>query len=306
VHESFLAYRKFFYLKLGLGLIVLSIGAYALHDPPHGPNGGTWLGYTLGTIGAGLILWLLWYGVRKRQYHSNLGQVSGWLSGHVYLGSALLVVATLHCGFKFGWNVHTLSYVLMIMVIVSGAYGIFTYVRYPTRLTDNKGGMAIDAMLKEIGDLDGQCLRIAAEMGDKVHQMILRSIERTSFGRTPWRDALGGVGKGLEDLAREIKSIAGDAPTLAPLPGAAAPAAGGESTVFFVADQFASLRDRAKAALGHRLLDLITSKKALVMRVQRDLVYRKLLNSWLSLHLPLSIALLAALTVHVVTVFFYW
>jgi hypothetical protein len=76
--------------------------------------------------------------------------------------------------------------------------------------------------------------------------------------------------------------------------------------VFFVADQFAGLRDREKAALGHRLLDLITSKKALVMRVQRDIVYRKLLNSWLSLHLPLSIALLAALTVHVVTVFFYW
>jgi hypothetical protein len=306
VHESFLAYRKFLYLKLGLGLIALSILAYALDDPPHGPNGGTWLGYTLGTVGAGLILWLLWYGVRKRQYHSTLGQVSGWLSGHVYLGSALLVVATLHCGFKFGWNVHTLSYVLMILVIVSGAYGVFTYVRYPTRLTDNKGGMAIDAMLKEIGDLDGQCLRIAAEMGDKVHQMILRSIERTSFGRTPWRDALGGVGKGLEDLAHEIKSIAGDPPPQAPLPAVAAPGAGGEATVFFVADQFAGLRDREKAALGHRLLDLITTKKALVMRVQRDIVYRKLLNSWLSLHLPLSIALLAALTVHVVTVFFYW
>jgi hypothetical protein len=306
VHESFLAYRKFFYLKLGLGLIVLSIGAYALHDPPHGPNGGTWLGYTLGTIGAGLILWLLWYGIRKRQYHSKLGQVSGWLSGHVYLGSALLVVATLHCGFKFGWNVHTLSYVLMILVIVSGAYGIFTYVRYPTLLTDNKGGMAIDAMLSEIADLDRQCLQVAAEMGDKAHQMILRSIERTSFGTTSWRDALGGVSKGLEDLGREIKSIAGDVEPLTPLPAAAPQLGGGEATVFFVADQLAGFRDSARAALGHRLLDLVTSKKALVIRVQRDIVYRKLLKSWLSLHLPLSIALLAALTVHVVTVFFYW
>ena len=80
----------------------------------------------------------------------------------------------------------------------------------------------------------------------------------------------------------------------------------GEATVFFVADQLAGFRDSARAALGHRLLDLVTSKKALVIRVQRDIVYRKLLKSWLSLHLPLSIALLAALTVHVVTVFFYW
>src|ERR671937_308841 len=109
MHESFLVYRSFRYLKLSLALMLLSI-----------------LGYTLGTLGALLILWLLWFGVRKRQYHSRLGQVTGWLSGHVYLGSALLVVATLHSGFQFGWNVHTLTYVLMVVVIASGFYGVFT------------------------------------------------------------------------------------------------------------------------------------------------------------------------------------
>lgn len=306
MHESFLAYRKFFYLKLALGLAGLSILSYALHEPPHGPNGGTWLGYTLGTIGAALIVWFLWYGIRKRQYQSKLGQVMGWLSGHVYLGLALLVVATLHCGFKFGWNVHTLAYALMVLVIASGAYGVITYVRYPTRLTDNKGGMGIDSMLSEIADLDRQCLQVADQMGDKVHQMMLRSIERTSFARTPWWASLGGVSKGFEDLASEIKSIAGDPP--APLPTAPPlqSLAGSESTVFFVADQLASIRDSARAALGHRLLDLVTSKKTLVLRVRRDLYYRNLMKTWLYLHLPLSIALIAALTVHVVTVFFYW
>lgn len=313
MHEGFWAYRRYFYLKLALGLSVLSILAYALHDPPHGANGGTWLGYTLGTIGAGLILWFLWYGVRKRQYHSTLGQVSGWLSGHVYLGLALVVVATLHCGFKFGWNVHTLSYVLMILVVVSGAYGVITYVRVPTRLTDNMGGMtfdkrirAIDAMVDEIAKLDQQCLKTAADMGDEVHQKVLRSIDRTSFSTKSWRDALSGVSQGLEDVAREIKSIAGDVAQKTPPLATVPPGAGGESTVFMVVDRLVDARDSARAELGHRLLDLITRKKALVIRVQRDIVYRSLLKSWLYLHLPLSIALLAALTVHVVTVFFYW
>ena len=38
---------------------VASIVAYVWHEPSVAPNGGTWLGYTLGTIAALLIVWLL-------------------------------------------------------------------------------------------------------------------------------------------------------------------------------------------------------------------------------------------------------
>ena len=41
---------------------------------------------------------------------------------------ALIVIATLHTGFQFGWNVHTLAYVLMMLVILSGMFGIAAYV----------------------------------------------------------------------------------------------------------------------------------------------------------------------------------
>lgn len=305
MHESFLAYRSFRYLKLSLALMLLSVLGYLLHDPSEPPSGSTWLGYTLGTIGGLLILWLLWFGVRKRQYYSRLGQVTGWLSGHVYLGSALLVVATLHCGFQFNWNVHTLTYVLMVMVIASGFYGVFTYVRYPTQLTQNRGGIQVEVMLAEIADLDRQCLVLADRIGDKVHQIMLRSIERTSFGGSLWKNPLPSLEKGVKELAEELKLI----PRIiqqqtrpAPLPQEG----GDESTVFFMADQLASIQSSARAEQVRRLLDLITSKKALATRVQQDRKYHALMKLWLYLHVPLSIALLAALIAHVISVFFYW
>ena len=66
-HQSLLKYANYRYLKVAAILMALCSGAYVWHRPPGGPNGDTWLGYTLGTIGALLILWLLWFGVRKRR-----------------------------------------------------------------------------------------------------------------------------------------------------------------------------------------------------------------------------------------------
>ncbi len=76
MHESFISYRSFFYLKVALGLCLAAMLAYAIHAPADPPNGGTWLGYTLGTLGAGLIGWLAWFGVRKRSYSGNVTRVA--------------------------------------------------------------------------------------------------------------------------------------------------------------------------------------------------------------------------------------
>ncbi|HWT14181.1 MAG TPA: hypothetical protein VN581_00235, partial [Patescibacteria group bacterium] len=120
MHDSILDYRGFRYLWTALILSIGSIVAYLWHDPIGVPNGGSWLGYTLGTIGALLILWLLWFGVRKRRYSGASGSVRGWLSAHVYLGTTLILIAFLHAGFQVGWNIHTLALVLMLLVIFSG------------------------------------------------------------------------------------------------------------------------------------------------------------------------------------------
>ena len=113
-----MVYTRFRYLKIACAAAVLSA--------------------TLGIAGALLILWLMWFGYRKRLYLKDQGNLVAWLSAHVYLGLSLFVIATLHIGFHFGWNVHTLAYVLMCLVIASGGFGILSYVRYPRVMTENR------------------------------------------------------------------------------------------------------------------------------------------------------------------------
>ena len=140
IHVGILRHAKARFFWWAVGLTTLSILLYSTQGGVQPPNGGTWQGYVLGTVGALLIVWLAMLGIRKRSYSSTTGSVPGWTSAHVYLGTALLVIATLHSAGQLGWNVHSLSYALMFVVIVSGFYGIYTYVNYPQSITDNRSG----------------------------------------------------------------------------------------------------------------------------------------------------------------------
>jgi len=164
MYESLLNHANRRYLRVSLWLCGISVALYVWHDPLSPPNGGTWLGYTLGGIGAALILWLTALGIRKRSYSSAMGTLRGWTSAHVYLGLSLLLISTLHSGFQFGWNLHTLCYALMVIVIASGIVGVVAYQRYPQLMSANRAGSKPDRLLEEIQDIDQRALRIARGM----------------------------------------------------------------------------------------------------------------------------------------------
>ncbi len=131
-HRTVLEYKRYRYLKMAILVVVASIIAYVWQAAPVGRYGGTLVGYALGIVAAGLVLWLMWFGVRKRQYKASLTTLVGWLSAHIYLGATLIVIATLHASFQVGWNVHTLAYVLLLAVIASGFFGLYAYLRFPS------------------------------------------------------------------------------------------------------------------------------------------------------------------------------
>src|SRR5258706_2640793 len=181
-HFSIREYARFRWFKAATALATLAAAAYLWHRPPLKPYGGTWLGYTLGTVGAVLILWLMAYGIRKRRYASTAGTVQGWLSAHVYLGTALVVIVTLHTGFELGWNVHTLAYVLMLLVVASGFYGVFFYLRVPGAMTQNLGEDTLDSMLLRLADLDRDVREKALSLPDDLFALVDRSVAGTRLG----------------------------------------------------------------------------------------------------------------------------
>ena len=113
--------------------------------------------------------------------------MQGWVSAHVYLGASLIIIATLHCGFEFGWNIHTLAYVLMLLVIGSGIFGVYAYLRYPGFMTSNLAGETLETMLLKVSDLERKCKRVALELPDEVNTLFANASERAAKA-----SALGG------------------------------------------------------------------------------------------------------------------
>ncbi len=292
MHESILAFRRRRYLWVALAMIAAAIAAYWLHEPQQAPNGGTWLGYTLGTIGAALILWLAWFGVRKRRYASTLGTVQGWLSAHVYLGLALVVIVLLHSGFQFGWNVHTFAFVLMVAVVASGLFGVWVYARYPTRMSDNRDGAPRPELVAQLDDIDRRSLRVAANLGADFHEVVASGVQRTQLGAT-----LGDRLRGRDSSQLLVRS-GGETRTISN--------SGQEAALDWLAEQQSLARDAETIAAIGELSALIRNKRRLLKTLGEDLKLQAILDVWLYAHVPLSIGLIAALAVHVITVFLYW
>lgn len=312
MHASFLTHEEFRYLKIALGLVAVAIVAYAVHDPMGGPSGDTWLGYTLGGLAAALIVALLWYGVRKRRFRSNVGTVRGWLSAHVYFGAALVVIATLHCAFHFGWNIHTIAYTLLLLVIASGIYGVYAYRRYPDLMTENRTGIGPQAMLDEVASLEQQAVELADKIDDATHQVVLRSIRNNQVGGGVFTQLRGGRPRKAEReeqraeefLEEKNQTLVADLEKIKEQEAERIMHA--ESTMRFVAGQLAEAEPGQQVQRIRRLMDLLSRRRALVRRLNQDIQHRALLQIWLYVHVPLAVGLLAAVAAHVFAVFTYW
>jgi hypothetical protein len=300
VHDSILTHAKSRYLWISIALGVASIVAYVWHVPSVAPNGGTWLGYTLGTIAALLIVWLLLFGIRKRSYSTTLGSTRGWLSAHIYLGTTLILLVLLHCGFQFGWNLHTLALVLMLIVIFSGFFGVYAYLRYPTLMTRNRESATRDAMLEEIQEIDQNALALADGIAPEIHAVVLRSIENTRLGGGVWTQLRARDGSDIA-IAR-IRAAIEKRETQV---GEPQPLQAGQ-TIIAMVDFLAGRADDKQSEALRKLIDILSRKRALATRVARDIQYQAIMEIWLYIHVPLSIALLAALIGHIISVFFYW
>ncbi len=287
MHTSFINHAGYRYLYLSLFTVLSAVAAYWWHEPQPVANGGTWLGFTLGGISAFLILMLLWLGVRKRRYSSKMGTVRGWLSAHVYLGLSLVVLATLHTGFQFHWNIHTLAYALMMTVVFSGIWGMILYLRNPRQMTETRNQQSREMTAGLMRELDEECLQLADRCGAETHDLISSALAPLASAGT-WTRLRGKRGAATASADRHFNP-AGETWKL-------------ESQL---AEQLAQSRDPDKVTELYTLIETIGRRRSLSVQLGRKLRLQAQMEIWLMLHVPLSLGLLAALISHVVSVFFY-
>jgi hypothetical protein len=294
VHQSFLNFKGFRY---GVAALILGLSAwlaYAFDAPRAPPSGGTILGYTLGTIAGVLVLYLSWYGVRRRSFRARVGSASGWLSAHVYLGMAVLLVATLHSGLQFGWNVHTITYVLLVLVVGTGGWGVYTYARYPNLMIRQRGTASRDEVYEQIRELDRRARKLAQPLDPGTRRLVEEAVRRTQLGGSIWAQL----------RARDDSAIV--VPGNTPLSARIVSNRNQQVLIDKLAELHATARDRTLESRLQELLDVASQKAVMVRRFQKDIQLQGLLQFWLYIHLPLCLGLLVALLAHVLSVFFYW
>jgi len=280
MHDGFLKHASFRWLKISAAIMLICIVSYIFIDVSPRHNGGSWYGYSLGTIGALLILWLTMLGVRKRAMTSGKWSLKAWTSAHIYLGLSLTVIGTLHTGFQLGWNIHTAAYALMMIVIISGMFGIYFYATIPQKLSDNRDEMTETQMLDALRSLDRQLHEAAQPLAAEHAALVQKSLEQNPFGGGFFRRISGkypdcATRQAQADLRRER-----------------------------------AYQPRMSKEAGEEPLDkvdaLLEKKEATLARVRRHLKLKAALQVWLFIHVPMTFALIASLSAHIISVFFYW
>ena len=252
-------------------LLCASYGWYAWKTPFL--HGGSPEGVAYGVLGTLSILVLLYFGVRKRAYRSRWGTLEGWLQCHVYLGLLAAVLVLFHTGFRFEDKVALAAFGVLLLVAASGLWGAVAYTVLPRRLTELEGDLTPEKMSEQLNQLGRTMARLASGRSapfQKVCQGLLAETRPRAFAG--WRILPGASGR---------------AEKRAPWAAALAQVPSGEQE---------ELR---------QLLVLSRQRKELEIRLVSQQRYRNLLDVWLYIHVPLSIALVVLIAAHLVAVFFY-
>ncbi len=291
MYQNLLKYKNFRYLFIALVVIIISLIIYLTQGIEQPANGGTWQGYTLGTFATFIILLLTYLGIRKRSYSSRMGTVQGWTSAHIYLGSSLLLIASLHAAFQLGWNVHTLAYILMIAVVLSGFYGLFAYLHYPSVMSKNNNGGSQEKWLQELAQLDEEIKTNSSSCRAEIRLLILSAIENTKIGGSLFSQLRGKDGSKIkiQALADNLLSNKNQ-----------------QRVIDFLASTLPNSINHTEAAVLDKILSKFSRRQRLLKIIKRNLQIKAYLRVWLLFHIPLTVALLAALIVHILVVFIYW
>ena len=225
-----------------------------------------------GITAAAAVLFLTLYVFRKNIYRYKLGSTQVWLQAHTYIGVISLVLVLMHSGFDFTGTFSTLLLIIFFLVIVSGVVGSLIYSIVPRSL--NKYGREIKADVEtfdQLGDYLKNSDKLVSTTSDEFKDFYIKNIRPFLLSKgTQWK-YLFTEERELINRRREIMKVF-----------------------------------RAMVP-SQDIYDLDTLTSILVEKEKLSFIHTKVKvqRVWLNFHMPLTLAMLTMVVVHVWSIIYY-
>ncbi len=287
------------------------------------PGGGSWPGFSFGVVAAAICLFAFslvlrktrWLRTRRSLLGLPLGSARFWMAAHIWLGLLAVPLVAMHAGFAFGGTLSWLLAWSFIAVIASGVFGLAMQNVLPRMMIDAVPEETVYSQIDEVGrqfaadavrlaklyggsaaddrwaDLEREPAELAATVGAprRVGTIVPRS--RQPQVDLPRAADSPELHRALEDdvvaFLRTGRSPSGQLATL-------------QRATWYFDDLRRRVRPEARPAVQE--IETLCARRRQLNLQQKMHVW---LHGWLSIHLPLSAALLILLAAHIVGALIY-
>ncbi|MCA1615281.1 MAG: cyclic nucleotide-binding domain-containing protein [Acidobacteria bacterium] len=239
--------------------------------------GGTWLSVRwltglVGLLGIGVVMA---YAARKQVYRRRAGALRYWLLAHVYAGVVAGLLLLLHGGTSTGGLLTTALMISFDLTILSGLFGVATYVVAPRIMTSIEGEpLLVEDLRARRDELRSLLAEITHRADAATRRVVAREVSRRFLSLRFL----------LRQYARREELSALQERALAEVRGAA---------------------DGLADAASRRLLAEAVETCVLLRRADSLIYLHQLLKLWLAPHVVASSLMLVLMLVHVIQVVYF-
>jgi hypothetical protein len=258
---------------------------------PGGPSGRTWPGMWFGVAASACMLFAGLLAVRKKTVRLQLGNLSWWLRGHLWLGALSVPLVFYHAAFRWGGTLETLLWLTFGAVIVSGVVGLALQNAVPRMMKHELPDEIIPDQFAQA------CSVLTAQADELVLKQCGPKAMEAALRKTP-ADQVEPLLKPAMSLAEfylsEVRTyLASDARGSSSLGNAQHAQLLFERVSSLLPFDFHAAVEQLEAACDQR------------RQWGRQMRLYGLLHGWLKIHIPFSIALLVFAVAHIVSALYY-
>jgi len=175
----------------GAALILLAVVAVVWGLATRGLDGvlaGTWLTmrWVTGLVGLFGVVAVMTYPLRKQVYRQRAGALRYWMLVHVYVGALAGLILLLHAGSHTGGLLTTSLYLAFDVVIISGLFGIASYIVVPRIMTTIEGEpLLIEDLIARRDELRQELEELSKQsegwLKEEIEKQVIRKFLSVSF-----------------------------------------------------------------------------------------------------------------------------